>query len=98
MARNRAPRKAQTGPAEDVSICVYIGPTIRGVVNYGAIFHGTYQEVIQAEAEMVEQFPPIRHLIVPGENLGQARIDIHTPGNSIYVYKQRLVRMLDGKN
>ena len=95
MAKAKVTKKA--AETEDVKFCVYIGPTIRGVVQHGSIFIGTYTEVIKEQAEMLERFPQIRQLIVPGESLGSALIDIRTPGNSIYVYNRRLLKALGSK-
>lgn len=95
-AAGRSARKKKT-VQEPVRYCVYLGPSIRGVVQYGAIFHGSRDDACKQLAPYVERWPRIRSLIVDGEQLSEARIQIKTPGNGLYEQVRRLTRELAGE-
>ncbi len=56
-------------------IYVYIGPSIRGVIQNGSIFQGAIPHV--------EKYPQIEKLIVADTEAAEAKIKVKTPGNSL---------------
>lgn len=62
----------------------YIGPTIVGLIQHGAIFRGTRKEALSAAKEAIEKQPLIKTLIVPGSELPTARLKVKMPGNALY--------------
>lgn len=82
---------------DEPEYCVYLGPSIRGVIQYGAIIHSDYKNAVREMADGIERFPLIKNLIVTGEQLPAARQQIKTPGNGLYAYNQRLLAQLAGK-
>ena len=77
-------------PAAEVGFCVYIGPTIAGVIQSGTIFRGTKKEVLKSVANTTERYPLVASLIVTGDTLAQDRIKVKTPGNLLYVNYHKL--------
>jgi hypothetical protein len=75
--------------AKSVGFCVYLGPTIKGVIQGGAVFPGTKQEVIHSVPGICEN-QLIADLIVPGEQLVICREQVKTPGNLLYKKYQQL--------
>ena len=63
---------------------VYIGPTIRGRVMYGAVF-ASDREARETLAAELEIWPMLGGLLVPLEELPQARLDVKKPGTARYV-------------
>lgn len=87
-------KKAVTAPAPTANYAVYIGPTIRGIVNYGAIYQGSADEIRAALDAGIKKYPHIAALLIPGEQLAEARIKIKTPGNVLYAQYQMLLKEL----
>lgn len=90
-AGRSAKKKTAPGP---VQYCVYIGPNIRGVVQYGAIFHCSRDAACEQLQPYLERWPLIRALIVDGEHLSEARIKVKTPGNGLYEQARKLLNQL----
>ena len=65
------------------SVYVYIGPSIRGVVQKRTIYAGTKAEVEEALAGAIQRYPRIRSLIVSGDTLAADRVSIKTPGTRL---------------
>ena len=89
-------RKGTTVPKNNDAprFCVYLGPSIRGAIQYGTVIQGTHKEAVELHAQLIERFPPVRNLIIPGEMLSEARVKIKTSGNALYEYKRNLTAML----
>lgn len=93
--RRAAGRAARRKPVQEpVRYCVYLGPSIRGAVQHGAIFKCSRDEACKQLAPHVERWPRIRSLIVDGEQLSEARIQLKTPGNGLYEQSRKLLREL----
>ena len=91
-SKTSASRYAATQkPAAEVGFCVYIGPTIAGVIQSGTIFRGTRSEVLATAAGITEKYPMVATLIVAADTLAQDRIKVKTPGNLLYVNYHKLV-------
>ena len=80
--------KPQTMTA-DGEFCVYLGPTIVGVIQYGAIYMGSKGQALESA---IEKYPLIARLIVTNKTLAQDRIKIKTPGNLLYETRRQLTR------
>lgn len=79
------------------SVCVYIGPSIRGVIQKGAIYVGTKTEVEAALDSAIQKYPRIRSLIVSGDTLAADRVSIKTPGTRLNnEYKKLLSEVKKG--
>ena len=75
--------------ADRVDVYVYIGPTIRSAVQHGSIFPGPRENAEKKLAAAIEKFPPIRMLLVSGEELAVARKQLKQPGNRLYEINRR---------
>ena len=81
----------KTMTVED-AFCVYLGPTIVGVIQYGAIYMGSKEQALESVAAAIEKYPLIARLIVTNKTLAQDRIKIKTPGNLLYETRRQLTR------
>ena len=83
---NSAPKKS--------GFCIYLGPTITGVIQSGTIYRGGKAKVLTELKSVVEKYPLVKTLIVTDKTLSEDRIKVKTPGNILYVnYKK-----MSGKN
>ncbi len=73
------------------SFYVYLGPSIRGVIQKGTIYPGSRQDVIEALDSAIQKYPRIRNLLVSGESLVTDRIQIKTPGTRLFTEYKKLV-------
>lgn len=81
---------AQKQPAKVDGFCVYLGPTVMGVIQRGTIYRGSRQEVLDALAPAIEKYPLIASLVVGDATLPEDRIKVKTPGNLLYVNYHKL--------
>ena len=63
---------------------VYLGPSIRGVIQKGTIYTGTRAEVEAFLENAINRFPRIRNLLISGETIATDRIEVQTPGTRLY--------------
>jgi len=77
------------------SVYVYIGPSIKGVIQKGTIYPGSRQEVIAALDRAIQKYPRIRNLIVSGDTLAVDRISVKTPGTRLSSEYKKLVAELN---
>ncbi len=85
-----AKRTAQKNQPKAAVFCVYIGPTILGVIQSGTVLRGSREEAIAAVSTAIEKYPLVKTLIVTGDTLGADRIKVNTPGNMLYVNYHKL--------
>lgn len=80
-------RKTVKPTGDAGGFCAYIGPTIRGVIQYGTIYEGSKRDALKSSAlrRAVDAYPEIAGLLVPGASLTDARKKIKTPGSLLYV-------------
>ena len=87
------PAESETGKksnsAEKGGICVYIGPSIHGVITTGAVF-GKDKKTVLAEEKLLKPYPLVAGLIVSGGELSAARIKVKAPGNYLYENYKKL--------
>lgn len=74
----------------DAGFCVYIGPSITGVIQTGTIYHGCRADALKSAELAVKRYPLVTDLIVTGDTLAVDRIKVKTPGNLLYVNYHRL--------
>lgn len=72
--------------------CVYLGPSIVGVIQRGCVYPGSKADALKVAALAVEKYPLIARLIVTNENLAESRIKIRTPGNLLNEAYRQLTR------
>lgn len=72
------------------TIHVYIGPSIRGVIQKGTIYPGTRADVEAFLESAIQKYPRIKTLIVSGETLAADRISVNTPGTRLSTEYARL--------
>lgn len=86
-AKKKAAKKAD---ASGAGFCVYIGPSIRGVIQSGTVYRGERATVLVELTAAVEQRPLIASLVVDGATLPVDRIKVKTPGNLLFVNYKKL--------
>ncbi len=69
----------------------YIGPTIRPLIQKGAVFRGTKSEALAKAAKAIEKYPLAKTMIVPGDSFPAARLKVRQPGNALYMNYQKLL-------
>lgn len=89
-----ATKKKKTAKVAEKStdFCVYLGPTIRGVITQGQVIPGTRQEAIALLASAVTKYPTIARLIVTGAELPEARASMKKPGSLLNILFNRLAK------
>lgn len=73
---------------------IYIGPTIRGVIQNGTIYRGTRAEAMEKAASAIEKYKLVKTLIVSGDALPVARLRLKKPGNAFYVNYHKLSKQV----
>lgn len=66
------------------SFFVYLGPSIRGVIQRGTIYPGNPAEPDESLQRAMGKYPRIRNLLVSDETLIEDRIQVKTPGTRLY--------------
>ncbi len=84
----------QKETADKGGFSVYLGPSIRGVIQSGMVFNGSKDKAIASFAAAVEKHPLIAKLIVPGETLAEDRVKVKTAGNLLNVQYNKLLASL----
>lgn len=68
---------------------IYIGPTIRRLIQNGTIYRGNRAHALSMARKAIEKYPLIKTLIIPGDNLPIARLKLKQGGNALAVnYKK----------
>lgn len=75
-------------------VYVYLGPTIQGVISYGAIFNGTLESVLQKNDVAIKKAPSVKKLIVKDTEVVKTKALLKAGGNAIsHAYKTILSQM-----
>ena len=85
----------QQNTVSNDGFCVYIGPSITGVIQNGTVYRGTKAKVLTKLEAVVERYPLVKSLVVTDKTLSEDRIKVKTPGNILYVNYKKL---MSGKN
>jgi len=88
----KAPKTNKSKPAvkKDDGFCVYIGPSIRGVIQSGTIYAGSRVKTEAFLAPAIKKYPLISKMISTNETLAADRIKVKTAGNLLNVYYKKL--------
>jgi len=87
-AEYKAPTATKVDPKpakQKCGFCVYLGPTIRAEIQSGTIYNASKDKVLKQQKELIEKYPLVAALIVPGDDVSKSRIKIATPGNLLYM-------------
>lgn len=87
-------QKKKTVTAKNIAdngFCVYLGPSITGVIQTGAVLNGAKETVLSSLKSATEKYPLIASLIVTDETLSEDRVKVKTPGNLLYVNYHKLL-------
>lgn len=87
--RSKKTMKQPIGIAD--GFCVYLGPSIRGVIQSGTVYVGSKERVIVSLGTAIKQYPLIVELIVPNETLAEDRIKVKTTGNLLNLCYRKLL-------
>ena len=75
---------------KSAGFCVYIGPTIPGVIQAGHVYNGSREKALKEISDIVEKRPLVASLLVDGLTLAVDRIKVKTPGNLLFVNYKKL--------
>lgn len=88
---NKAPEPVKLQPQvakqPQAAFFVYIGPDIRGVISKNAIYR---KDELKGLDDAIKQHPDIKHLLIPGEQLGEARATIKKQDSFLAAVYNRL--------
>jgi len=84
-------------PVEKGGFCVYLGPSIQGVIVSGTVFSNDKKATLKELQSVIEKYPLVADLIVLGKNLPECRIKVKTSGNFLYVNYNKLAGQLKSK-
>ena len=97
MVKKPVNKEKKAAPMKETGFFVYLGPSIRGVIQTATIYEGTKAEVEEFLAGPIERYPRIKRLLVSGETIAEDRIKVKTPGNGLYVSYMKLADELKNK-
>ena len=73
----------------DVGFCVYIGPTVKGLIQSGTVFPTTRENAIRAHRAVFSERAGLLPLLVASDALPDALKAVKTPGSALYgIYKK----------
>lgn len=102
-ARDSTARGPSRGPVKaegDEKFCVWIGPGVRGVIQYGQIFRVPRErarEVLPAKVAALWD-DGANALVVGPEQLPAARLAVRKEGSALYKLARSITLKLTGKN
>ena len=85
--KKEMPQKIRKEPEPDY--VVYIGPSLRAMITKNAIIRK--QDLNSVELAL-ERYPDIKHLLIPGDQLGTARAQIRNPDSFLAQVYGRLAQ------
>ena len=83
MVKKPVNKEKKAALVKETGFFVYLGPSIRGVIQTATIYEGTKAEVEEFLAGPIERYPRIKRLLVSGETIAEDRIKVKTPGNGL---------------
>ncbi len=69
-------KKIESAPAEKEEVYIYLGPSIRGVIQNGTIYAGTRTNVMQSLDVAITAYPDIAKLIITADKAMAAKRNI----------------------
>lgn len=85
----QAKPQAPAARTNQAAFYMYIGPAIRGLISSNAIYR---KDELKRLDDALAKYPDIKHLLIPGEQLGAARIAIKKPDSFLSVVYNRLAK------
>lgn len=82
--------KAKKTVGKTDGFCVYLGPSIRGVIQSGTVYPMAKEQAVIKLSSAVEKYPLVAQLIVPDDTLAEDRIKVKTDGNLLNVLYKKL--------
>jgi len=84
----------------DAGFCVYIGPTVVGLIQNGTIYQGSKKEVVASPelAPVMQKYPLAADLLVSGERLAASRQLLKQPDNLLHNKYQQLQKLAAAQN
>ena len=89
------PEPIKAPDATPESFFVYLGPSVRGAIQKGAILMGTREVVETRLGDAIAKYPLMRHLLIPGSTIIEDRIKVETPNNLLYQFCKRLEKQIE---
>lgn len=86
----KRPEKAKQA-VQEPTYCLYVGPTIRGVVQQDTVLSGAKSDVLERLKYAVSAHPIIAQLVLESGTIADGRNKLKTPGNALYAAYRRLV-------
>lgn len=71
-------KKTQSALTENTEVFVYLGPSIRGVIQNGTIYKGTRTEVEEHLDFAISAYPDIKTLLITADNAMAVKRSIET--------------------
>jgi len=85
-----------TPPLKEFSgYCVYIGPTIRGVIQHGNIFQFPKEEAKKRLNIAIDRYPEVFDLIAPGNQLAAKAAEVKNKKSWLYHVYNRLEKKIN---
>lgn len=69
---------------------IYIGPNIPRLIRSNTIYRGNRAHVLNEVKEAVEKYPLVKKLLIPGDQLPTARMDVKKSGEALHASYVRL--------
>ncbi len=88
-----APAKGKGKEPGKAEIWCYIGPSLPGLIQHGAIFRGSRADALREAAPAIEKQPLVKTLLVSGDTLPLDRLKAKTPGTALYDICRKAVRI-----
>ena len=77
--------------AENIGVFVYLGPSIRGVIQNGAIFHGTREQIANQLSDAIEKRPAIKRLLVRDTEIAAVKAQLNSGKGALSIAYKRLL-------
>lgn len=94
QAEAREPKEKRTttkkSDGKAAGFCVYLGPSIRGVIQSGTVYRGGKAAVLKELTPALERHPLIASLVVTSDTLPVDCIKVKTAGNLLNVNYKKL--------
>lgn len=87
-------KSSKIKPVEESGIYVYVGPSIRGVIQNGSIYRGSREYVtVILLGSVIEKFPMIKRLVVKDTEVAEAKEKINHGNNSLSLAYRELSKI-----
>lgn len=84
----------ETAPVQR-GVFIYLGPSIRGVIQHAQIFSGTAEEIRRRTGDAIARYPEIETLLVPASEAGAVRAALKQPGSGYATAYKLMQRRVD---